>query len=158
MVPSSLLLALRASTFRLHYYTSRSAPSALHLHILTFGPGVWPLRWVPFSLWESSQVYMPVNLAWRIDMLKRFTKVLTIWGGIDCAICTFLLIYSAAKAIQIDRENHKWVKECFTNSPAPDPFLQDIPEVQIPSPLGKAFTSEVLWCFWLYYWLSYVWS
>jgi|GEM_PF-2487513 len=76
-------------------------------------------------------------------MLKKFTKVLTVWGGIDCAICTCLLIYSAVKAIQIDRENHKWVEENLANSPVPDPFIQDVPEVQIPSPLGKAFTSEV---------------
>ncbi len=76
-------------------------------------------------------------------MLKRFIKFLTIWGGVDATICAGLLIYSATKAVQIDRENHKWVEENLANSPVTDPFLQDIPEVQIPTTLGKAFTPEV---------------
>ena len=65
-------------------------------------------------------------------MKKRFLKALTIWGGIDFAICTGILLYSAVKASQIDRENHGWVTKF--NTPAPNPFADEYPSVDMPVP------------------------
>jgi len=61
-------------------------------------------------------------------MLKRFTKVLAVWGAVDASICAGLLIYAAIKAVQTDLDKHKWAHEQKTRLAA-DPFLEDCPDV-----------------------------